>query len=84
MVVPGGEGSGEEPFGPSPGLRWASRVVLVVKNPPAGAGEVRSLSWEDPLEEGMTVHSTILAWRVPRIEEPDGLQPKGLQRVGHD
>ena len=84
MVVARGGGNGEESFDPSSGLRWASRVVLVVKNPPASAGEVGSLSWEDPLEEGMTVHCTILAWRIPQIEEPDGLQSKGLQRVRHD
>ena len=39
---------------------------------------------EDPLEEEMTTHSSILAWRIPRTEEPGGLQSIGLQRVGHD
>ena len=39
---------------------------------------------EDPLEEGMTTHSSILAWRIPWTEEPEGLQSRGLQRVGHD
>ena len=42
---------------------------------------VRSLGQEDPLEEGMTTHSSILAWRIPLIEEPGGLQSMGLQRV---
>ena len=42
------------------------------------------LGWEDPLEEEMTTHSSILAWRIPWIEEPGGLQSMGLQRVGHD
>ena len=45
---------------------------------------VRSLGWEDPLEEGMATHSSILAWRIPWTEEPGGLQSMGLQRVGHD
>ena len=36
---------------------------------------------EDSLEEGMATHSSFLAWRVPRTEEPGGLQPMGLQRV---
>ena len=40
--------------------------------------------WDDPLEEGMTTHSSILAWRIPGVEEPGGLQSKGSQRVGHD
>ena len=45
---------------------------------------VGSLGWEDPLEEGMATHSGILAWRIPRTEEPIGLWFKGAQRVGHD
>ena len=45
---------------------------------------VQSLGWEDPLEEGMTTHSSILAWRIPWTEEPGGLHSMGLQRVGHD
>ena len=45
---------------------------------------VRSLGWEDPLEKGMAAHSSILAWRIPRTEEPDGLQSMGSPRVGHD
>ena len=54
-----------------------SRVALVVKSPPANAGDkrtrVRSLGGEDPLEEGMATHSSILAWRIPWTGEPDGL-----------
>ena len=46
--------------------------------------QVRSLSWEDPLEKGMAAHSSILAWRTPWTEEPGRLQSMGLQRVGHD
>ena len=45
---------------------------------------VRSLGQEDPLEEEMATHSTILAWKIPRIEEPGRLQPMGSQIVGHD
>ena len=45
---------------------------------------VQSLGWEDPLEEEMATHSSILAWRLPWTEEPDGLQSMGSQIVGHD
>ena len=48
------------------------------------AGDVGSLSWKDPLEEGMATHSSILAWRIPWTEEPSGLQSIGLQRVRYD
>jgi len=56
----------------------------VVRNPPAKEMWVRSLSWEDPLEDGKVTHSSILAWRIPWTEEPGGLQSMGLQGVGHD
>jgi len=45
---------------------------------------VQSLGRDNPLEEGMTTHSSIPAWRIPWTEEPGGLQSMGLQRVGHD
>ena len=45
---------------------------------------VGSLCQEDPLEKGMATQSSILAWRIPWTEEPDGLQSRGLQRVEHD
>ena len=45
---------------------------------------VQSLDMEDPLEKGMTTHSSILAWRSPWTEEPGMLQFMGSQRVGHD
>ena len=45
---------------------------------------VRSLGQEDPLEKEMATYSSILAWEIPRTEEPGGLQFMGLQRVGHD
>ena len=63
-------------------------VDSVEKNPPAmqetQEKRVRSLGWEDSLEEGMATHSSILAWRIPWTEEPGGLQSTGSQRVGHD
>ena len=45
--------------------------------------KVLSLGQEDPLEEGMATHSSILAWRIPWTEKPGGLQSMGLQRVRH-
>ena len=55
-----------------------------VKNPPAmqesQEPQVGSLGWEDLLEEGMAVHSSILAWTIPRTKEPGGLQSTGSQR----
>ena len=66
-------------------LYWTSLVAQTVKNPPAiQETQVRSLGREDPLEEGMTTHSSILAWRIPWTEEPGGLQSTGSQRVGHN
>ena len=46
--------------------------------------QVRSLGQEDPLKEGMAAHSSILAWEIPWMEEPGGLESIGLQRVGQD
>ena len=67
---------------------WASQMVLVVKNLSANAGDIndaiQSLGQEDPLEEGMATHSSILAWRIPWTEEPGGLQSMGSQRVRHN
>ena len=60
----------------------------MVKNPPANAGDARDAGsiprLEDPLEEGMVSHSSVLAWRIPWTEEPVRLQSIGSQRVGHD
>ena len=66
---------------------WFSRGPMcgfpggsAVKNTPAmWETWIRSLSWEDPLQEGMATHSSILAWRIPWTEEPGGLQSTGLQ-----
>ena len=56
----------------------------MVKNLPAMQIWVRSLGWENPLEEEMATHSSILAWRIPWIEGPGGLPSMGSQRVGHE
>ena len=45
---------------------------------------VQSLGWENSLEKGRAIHSSILAWRIPRTEEPGGLQSRGLQTVRHN
>ena len=60
-------------------------VAQLVKSPPAMRETlVRSLGQEDLLEKEMATHSSILAWQIPWMEEPGGLQSKWLQRVGHD
>ena len=57
----------------------------MVKNVPAmQETQVESLGQEDPLEKGLATHSNILAWRIPRTEEPGGLQSMELQTVGND
>ena len=57
----------------------------MLKNLPAvQETQVRSLGREDPLEEGMATHSSILAWRIPWTEEPGGLQSTGSHRIRHD
>ena len=61
---------------------WWYRAHLPVQE--TQETRVRSLGQEDPLEEGMAAHSSILAWRVQWTEEPGELQSTGLQRVGHD
>ena len=60
-------------------------MAHTVKNLPAmWETWVQSLGWEDPLEEVMATHSSILAWISPWTEEPGGLQFMGSQRVGRD
>ena len=59
-------------------------MAQTVKNLPATQETwVRSLGWEDALEEGMAIHSGILVWEIPWTEEPGRLQFMGLQRVGY-
>ena len=60
-------------------------VAQRLKNLPAVQETwIRSLDQEDPLEKEMATYSSILAWRIPWMEEPGGLQSTGSQRVGHD
>ena len=88
-----GVGWGTE--GPRPGICLESRpshspsqVALVVKNLPVNAGDketqVQSLGWENPLEEEMATHSSILAQRIPWTEELGGLEFLGSQTVGYN
>ena len=60
----------------------------MVKSLPANAGDIRDAGLIPGLgryqEEEMATHSSILAWKIPWVEEPGGLQPMGSQRVGHD
>ena len=60
----------------------------MVKNLPANARaagvEVQTLGWEDPLEEEMANHSSILTWEIPWTEEPGRLQSMGSQRTRYD
>ena len=59
----------------------------VGKSPPAnagGIGDVDSIGWKDPLEEGMATHFSILAWEIPRTEEFGGYSPWGYKRAGHN
>ena len=57
----------------------------MVKNLPAmQETQVQSLGWEDPLEKGMAIHSTILPWTIPCTKKPGELQSMRLQRVRHD
>ena len=65
----------------------ASQVTLVVKKPSVNEGDIKDLEslnqedQEDPLEEGMEIHSSILAWRIPWKKEPGRLQSMGLHTV---
>ena len=75
-------------FGHRHAHKGASQVAIVIKNLAANAGDVRDkgsiLGWEDPLEEGATTHSSILAWRIQWTEEPSELWSIGSQRVKHN
>ena len=73
-------------LGPGPFSNCArvSHVAQSVKNLPAMQETwVRFLGWEDPLEKETAIHSSILAWKIPWIEKPGGLQSMGLSRVDH-
>ena len=57
---------------------------MVKRLPTMWETQVRSLSWEGPLEKEMAAHSSTLAWKIPWMEDSGRLQSMGLQRVGHD
>ena len=65
-----------------------SQVGLVVKKPPVNAGDLKDVGaipgWGRSPEEGMAIHSSILAWRISWAEQPGGLEAIGSQRVGYD
>ena len=72
--IPGSGRSPEEGIGYQLQYCWASLVAQMVKNVPAmWETWVQALGWEDPLEEGMATHLSILAWKIPWTEEPSGL-----------
>ena len=84
-MIPGVGRSPREGIGYPIQYSWASLVAQTVKNPFAmWETWVRSLGLEDPLEEGMATHSSILAWRILKDKEPGGLQSMGSQRVRRD
>ena len=59
-------------------------VQMVKRLPAMWETQVRSLGQENPLEKEMATHSSVLAQKIPWMEEPGGLQSMGSQRVGHD
>ena len=64
---------------------WASLLAQMVNNLPTMQEiGLQSLGGEDPLEKGMAIHSSILAWRIPWTEDTGGLQSMGSKRLGHD
>ena len=66
-------------------MKWASLVAQMVKHPPTmRETRAQSLGQEDPLEKEMATDSSILAWKIPRTEDPGRLQPMVSQIVGHD
>ena len=72
--------AGELAFG-----QMSSLVAQTVKNlSPMQETKVSFLGWEYPLEKEMATHSSVLAYRIPWTEEPDGLQSMESQRIGHD
>ena len=78
--IPGSRSSPGEEIGFPLQYSCVSLVAQMVKNPPTMQETwVWSLAWEDPLEEGMTTHSSILAWKSPWTEEPGRLQSMGSQ-----
>ena len=84
-MIPGLGRTAREGIGYPLQYSWASLVAQAVKNLPAvWETWVQFLGWEDPLEKEMTIHSSSLAWKIPRMEEPGGLQSMRSQRIRHD
>ena len=84
-LIPGSVRSPGEEIGYPLQYSWASLMAQMVKNLPAmWETWVRSLGQEDPLEKGMAIHSSILAWRISWAEEPGRLQSVASQRAGRD
>ena len=84
-MIPGLGRSPGEGIGYPLQYSWASLVAQTLRNPPAmWETWLLSRGWEDPLEEGMATHSSILAWRIPMDRIAGGLQSMGSQRVRHD
>ena len=72
-------------FWEEPSVPWTSLVAQTVKRLPImWKTRVQSLGWEDLLEKEMATHSSILAWKIPWMEEPGRLQFIGLQKVGYN
>ena len=85
-MIPGSGKPPEEVIGYPLQYSWPSLVAQMVKNAPIMRETwVQSLGWDDPLEEHMATHSSILAWRIPMDrEEPGRLQSMGSQRLGRN
>ena len=84
-LIPGSGRSSGEGIGYPLQCSWVSLIAQLVKNLPAmQETRIRSLVWEDTLEQEMATHSSFLAWRIPWTEEPGRLQSMGSQRVGHE
>ena len=79
-LIPGSGGSPEEGINYPLQYSWTSVVTHMVKNLSVmQETQVQSLRWEDPLEEGMGIHSSILAWRIPKNRGDVGLQYTEVQ-----
>ena len=84
-MIPGSGNTPGEGLGYPLQYSWASLVAQMVKKlPEMQETWVRSLGWEDTLEEGIATHSSILAWRIPRDRGAWWATVTGLQRVGHN
>ena len=78
-MIPGSGRSPGEGIGYPLQYSWASLVAQLVKNPPAmWEAWVQSLGWEDPLEKGTAIHSSVLAWRIPWTVQSIGLQESDM------